>query len=209
MRSTPKENDNSAMAPSVTALDLKQLQYALPLVLPTSARGEPVRQPQNPQPPRPPAFLSPPPYSSFTLNLMAGGGAGIIETILTYPLDLVRTRFQMARNADLTSSSNSSIITKPDALGRPPRFSPTVAGMLMQICRDEGFFHLYRGLLPPLLSEVPRRALKFSANDFFIDLLQPPSSQSGPSPNNKRKFNFSCVDKDNSFTFLLVLYFLE
>lgn len=34
-------------------------------------------------------------FSSFSVNLIAGGGAGIVETTATYPLDLVRTRIQM------------------------------------------------------------------------------------------------------------------
>ncbi len=98
------------------------------------------------------ATLSPPPYSSFQLNFIAGGGAGIVETVLTYPLDLVRTRIQMTRGA-----SNH----------------PTVAGLLVQVAResDEGPARLFRGLLPPLLSEVPRRALKFTANDFYKQRL--------------------------------------
>ena len=33
--------------------------------------------------------------SSFTINLLAGGGSGCLETVITYPLDLVKTRLQL------------------------------------------------------------------------------------------------------------------
>ena len=100
----------------------------------------------------PPAARPQPPPSSFYLNLLAGGGAGIIETIVTYPLDLVRTRIQMQRGS---SGSNST----------------TVGGLLVRIAREEGVLPLFRGLLPPLLTEFPRRALKFSANEMYKQRL--------------------------------------
>lgn len=36
-----------------------------------------------------------------------------------------------------------------------------------QIVRTEGFGRLYRGLVPPLMLEAPKRAVKFAANDFW------------------------------------------
>jgi len=62
-----------------------------------------------------------------------------------YPLDVVKTRMQLQ-------------------LGKA-EFG--VVGTLRNIVVNEGFWRLYRGLLPPLLLEVPKRAVKFSANDFW------------------------------------------
>lgn len=92
------------------------------------------------------------PLSPAVLNLIAGGGAGVVETTLTYPLDLARTRLQMAKEGPGTS----------------------LLALLRGIVDTEGgVLRLYRGLLPPLVSEVPRRALKFTANDAYTRLLLP------------------------------------
>ncbi|TFJ80010.1 hypothetical protein NSK_008568 [Nannochloropsis salina CCMP1776] len=100
-------------------------------------------------------------YSAFAVSLVAGGGAGVIETILTYPLDLVRTRLQMLQD---TTGNVANLI--PSKFPRR-RHSPGIIRLLASIAQEEGFLRLYRGLLPPLISEVPRRALKFSANEFY------------------------------------------
>ena len=104
---------------------------------------------------------APKPYSAFAVSLVAGGGAGVIETILTYPLDLVRTRLQMLQ--DTTGNGADLIPSKFPCR----RHSPGIMRLLASIAQEEGFLRLYRGLLPPLISEVPRRALKFSANEFY------------------------------------------
>lgn len=91
--------------------------------------------------------------SPAMLNILAGGGAGVVETALTYPLDLARTRVQMAQ-ADGAGAAKG------------------VLALLRSIVETEGGLRqLYRGLLPPLVSEVPRRALKFTANDAYARAL--------------------------------------
>ncbi|KIK17149.1 hypothetical protein PISMIDRAFT_685621 [Pisolithus microcarpus 441] len=42
-----------------------------------------------------------------------------------------------------------------------------MVGTLAGIIREEGVGRLYRGLVPPLLLEAPKRAVKFAANDFW------------------------------------------
>jgi solute carrier family 25 2-oxodicarboxylate transporter 21 len=42
-----------------------------------------------------------------------------------------------------------------------------LVGSFKNIIREEGFGRLYRGLVPPLLLEAPKRAVKFAANDFW------------------------------------------
>ncbi|KAF7789092.1 hypothetical protein EIP86_000025 [Pleurotus ostreatoroseus] len=42
-----------------------------------------------------------------------------------------------------------------------------LVGTFKAIIREEGFGRLYRGLVPPLLMEAPKRAVKFAANDWW------------------------------------------
>ena len=89
------------------------------------------------------------PRSAFEVNLLAGGGAGIIETTATYPLDLAKTRQQ------LTLRGSSQPV-------------PTV---LADAFRAQGVRGLYAGISAPLISEVPRRAWKFTMNGVFKERL--------------------------------------
>lgn len=99
------------------------------------------------------------PLSSFIINLVAGGGSGCIETVLTYPLDLVKTRLQL----------ETSI--KEPAQHQGKRYG-RILGMIQDIVRQDGWKALYRGLSSPLISEVPRRAVKFSSNGYYTDLIK-------------------------------------
>lgn len=45
--------------------------------------------------------------------------------------------------------------------------SKGLVGTFSSIVKQEGFGRLYRGLVPPLLLEAPKRAVKFAANDFW------------------------------------------
>jgi solute carrier family 25 (mitochondrial 2-oxodicarboxylate transporter), member 21 len=67
-------------------------------------------------------------------------------------VDLAKTRIQLARG----------------------RRSKWVMETWRDILQEGGVTRLYRGLLPPLLSEVPRRALKFTSNEYYKGLLAGP-----------------------------------
>jgi len=88
----------------------------------------------------------------FVANFAAGAIAGVSEILTFYPLDVVKTRMQLE-----TGKSKHGLV-----------------GTLRSIIREEGVGRLYRGLVPPLLLEAPKRAVKFAANDFwgktFMDL---------------------------------------
>jgi len=45
--------------------------------------------------------------------------------------------------------------------------SPSLVNSFKNIIAQEGFGRLYKGLVPPLLLEAPKRAVKFAANDFW------------------------------------------
>ncbi|KAN0080210.1 Mitochondrial carrier domain containing protein [Tylopilus felleus] len=81
----------------------------------------------------------------FIANFAAGAVAGVSEILTFYPLDVVKTRMQLE-----TGKGKHGMI-----------------GTLTSIIREEGFGKLYRGLVPPLLLEAPKRAVKFAANDFW------------------------------------------
>jgi solute carrier family 25 2-oxodicarboxylate transporter 21 len=94
---------------------------------------------------------SPPPLlPSWVVPVLAGGGAGLVETVLTYPLDLIKTRQQAS--------------TAPISVWR------TLTDVLRE--GSGGVMGLYRGITAPLLSEVPRRAFKFGFNARLQRLLK-------------------------------------
>ncbi|KAI8869485.1 mitochondrial 2-oxoglutarate/2-oxoadipate transporter-like protein [Ramicandelaber brevisporus] len=66
-----------------------------------------------------------------------------------YPLDTVKTRMQLQIGKGGADGYNS------------------VFGTLRSIVAKEGFARLYRGILPPIIMEAPKRAIKFSANEQF------------------------------------------
>ncbi|XP_049743391.1 electrogenic aspartate/glutamate antiporter SLC25A12, mitochondrial isoform X4 [Elephas maximus indicus] len=86
----------------------------------------------------------------FTL----GSVAGAVGATAVYPIDLVKTRMQNQRG------------------------SGSVVGELMyknsfdcfkKVLRYEGFFGLYRGLIPQLIGVAPEKAIKLTVNDFVRD----------------------------------------
>lgn len=81
----------------------------------------------------------------FIANFTAGAIAGVSEILTFYPLDVVKTRMQLE-----TGKSKHGLV-----------------GSFRTIIAEEGFGRLYRGLVPPLLLEAPKRATKFAANDFW------------------------------------------
>jgi len=81
----------------------------------------------------------------FIANFTAGAIAGISEILTFYPLDVVKTRMQLE-----TGKSSVGLV-----------------GSFKKIIAEEGAGRLYRGLVPPLMLEAPKRATKFAANDFW------------------------------------------
>lgn len=74
----------------------------------------------------------------FQYSLLAGAIAGVSEILTMYPLDVVKTRFQIqVGNAEYTS----------------------ILDCFRKMIKNEGFGSLYRGILPPIFVEAPKRAV--------------------------------------------------
>ncbi|GAA5878332.1 hypothetical protein JCM8547_006235 [Rhodosporidiobolus lusitaniae] len=87
----------------------------------------------------------------FVYQFAAGAIAGVTELLCLYPLDVVKTRMQLQ-------------------VGKAVPGAEHYDGMVdcfRKIIAKEGVGRLYRGLVPPLMLEAPKRAVKFAANDFW------------------------------------------
>ncbi|KAM0747790.1 mitochondrial carrier [Meredithblackwellia eburnea MCA 4105] len=87
----------------------------------------------------------------FIYQFGAGAIAGVTELLCLYPLDVVKTRMQLQTGKAVAGAEHYN--------GMVDCFRKIVA--------KEGFGRLYRGLVPPLMLEAPKRAVKFAANDFW------------------------------------------
>ncbi|WKY16833.1 hypothetical protein Q1695_001445 [Nippostrongylus brasiliensis] len=67
----------------------------------------------------------------------AGGSAGLVEVCLMHPLDLIKTRLQVGQH----DKGMLDCVTKT--------------------FKSEGILGFYKGILPPILAETPKRATKF------------------------------------------------
>jgi solute carrier family 25 2-oxodicarboxylate transporter 21 len=77
-------------------------------------------------------------------SFAAGAIAGVSEVLTMYPLDVVKTRSQLLVGKSVGTFASLSNIVK-----------------------QEGARRLYRGIIPPICMEAPKRAIKFSANEMW------------------------------------------
>jgi len=86
------------------------------------------------------------------MQITAGGSAGFVEVCIMHPLDLVKTRFQLQ--------------TRGDAV-----YYTSIADCFKKMYQSEGLLSFYKGLLPPILVETPKRATKFFTFEQYKGLL--------------------------------------
>ncbi|CAG8575875.1 6641_t:CDS:2 [Ambispora gerdemannii] len=92
----------------------------------------------------------------------AGAIAGCVSSIVTCPLDVVKTRLQNQNSYLAKGIYNSNHIRGSAG----PLYKGT-GGTLRRIWREEGIRGLYRGLGPTLYGYLPTWAIYFSAYDYF------------------------------------------
>uniref|UniRef100_A0A182LYJ1 Mitochondrial 2-oxodicarboxylate carrier n=1 Tax=Anopheles culicifacies TaxID=139723 RepID=A0A182LYJ1_9DIPT len=82
------------------------------------------------------------------MQVGAGGSAGFVEVCIMHPLDLVKTRLQ------LQASPGTGV-------AKSTTYYNGVFDCIRKMAKSEGVFSLYKGILPPVLVETPKRAVKF------------------------------------------------
>lgn len=92
---------------------------------------------------------------------IAGGSAGLVEICLMHPLDVVKTRFQIQRGKGDANSYRG--------LGH----------CFKTIFHQEGILGFYKGILPPILVETPKRAVKFLTFEQYKKILSYTSLPTG------------------------------
>ncbi|XP_076169183.1 calcium-binding mitochondrial carrier protein Aralar1 isoform X1 [Ptiloglossa arizonensis] len=86
-------------------------------------------------------------------RFVLGSIGGAVGATAVYPIDLVKTRMQNQRTGSLVGE-----------LMYRNSFD-----CLKKVIRHEGFFGLYRGLIPQLMGVAPEKAIKLTVNDFVRD----------------------------------------
>jgi solute carrier family 25 citrate transporter 1 len=95
--------------------------------------------------------------ASAATNLIAGGGAGMMEALACHPLDTIKVRMQLSRRARMP--------------GAPKRgFLKTGS----EIVKRETALGLYKGLGAVLTGIVPKMATRFTSYEYYKQLLADP-----------------------------------
>ncbi|RJE22370.1 Succinate fumarate mitochondrial transporter [Aspergillus sclerotialis] len=92
--------------------------------------------------------------ASPAVNLIAGGGAGMMEALVCHPLDTVKVRMQLSRRAN--------------APGAKPRGFVATG---VDIVRKETALGLYKGLGAVLGGIIPKMAIRFTSYEWYKQLL--------------------------------------
>ncbi|KAL3442122.1 mitochondrial carrier domain-containing protein [Aspergillus insuetus] len=110
-------------------------------------------------------FAEPSPGADLTplRRLLCGGAAGITSVIITYPLDIVRTRLSI-------QSASFAALKREGAGEKLPGMFTT---MVLIYKNEGGFFALYRGIVPTVAGVAPYVGLNFMTYESVRKYLTP------------------------------------
>ncbi|KFG84613.1 putative succinate-fumarate transporter [Metarhizium anisopliae] len=93
------------------------------------------------------------------VNLIAGGGAGMMEALVCHPLDTIKVRMQLSRRARQPGAPKRGFIKTG-----------------VEIVRRETPLGLYKGLGAVLTGIVPKMAIRFTSFEAYKQLLADPAT---------------------------------
>ncbi|XP_068139986.1 mitochondrial 2-oxodicarboxylate carrier [Drosophila tropicalis] len=94
-------------------------------------------------------------WAAAICQTAAGGSAGLLEVLFTHPLDVVKTRMQLQG----TQAQHGEVLYR----GFYDCFS--------KMYRYEGLSGFWKGIMPPIIFETPKRAFKFLLFEQFQRLF--------------------------------------
>jgi len=129
--------------------------------------------------------------NSAFVNFIGGGVGAATGAFVTCPLDVVQTRLQSSVvNINTTPPILNSAAVTGRGVGvelfdiRAQRFGMQVFSYMRHVVQIEGFFALYKGLVPTLAGVVPSRAIYFTIYEQMKHLVSNKTSLSYGSPLN-------------------------
>ncbi|KAI9874987.1 MAG: Mitochondrial succinate-fumarate transporter, partial [Pleopsidium flavum] len=92
--------------------------------------------------------------ASAATNLIAGGGAGMMEALACHPLDTIKVRMQLSRRARAPGAKRRGFLTT----GK-------------EIVKRETPLGLYKGLGAVITGIVPKMAIRFTSYEWYKQFL--------------------------------------
>ncbi|XP_053976084.1 mitochondrial 2-oxodicarboxylate carrier isoform X2 [Hylaeus volcanicus] len=89
------------------------------------------------------------------IQIGAGGFAGFVEACMMHPMDLIKTRFQLQVK-----------VAQQDAL-----YYTGIHDCIKKMYIHEGLAAFWKGILPPIIMETPKRAVKFFSFEQYKKLF--------------------------------------
>ncbi|CAH0625250.1 unnamed protein product [Chrysodeixis includens] len=93
------------------------------------------------------------------MHVGAGGSAGFVEVCIMHPLDLVKTRLQLQQTRVAVGSHSD------------PHYYTGLVDCMKKMYRYEGVTSFWKGIVPPILAETPKRAVKFATFEQYKKLF--------------------------------------
>lgn len=103
-------------------------------------------------------------------SLMSGAVSGVISSLVTLPVDVIRRRMQIMGVLGEGVRDDTAATLTGDVIANASRRTAMVE--LKRILREEGVRGLYRGLIPELLKVAPMVAITFSVYEITLSALQ-------------------------------------
>lgn len=104
---------------------------------------------------------------NYFAQIVSGGLAGFITSVLVNPLDVVKTRLQTQERVPNTPIIHGATKTTN---GQNPIYYKSLLDGLKHMIRTEGYPSLMKGVLPRVISNVPMSAFSSLTYEFLMKL---------------------------------------
>lgn len=107
-------------------------------------------------------------------HLLAGGMAGFVESSCCHPLDTIKTRMQLRRQATVSAAASHTALghkTTRTSHGATVTASLGPLGTAQRIIKREGYFSLYKGLSAVYTGIIPKMAIRFLSYEMYSEKL--------------------------------------